>query len=56
MGKGRGSFHVDVAPFRPGAVICEFSGVDESAARKIYVAVSKKLPVRTVFVRGSGIS
>jgi ribosomal protein L16/L10AE len=49
MGKGRGGFSCDKAPIRPGHILCEFSGVEESIARKIHASLSKKLPVKTRF-------
>jgi ribosomal protein L16/L10AE len=50
MGKGRGGFHCEKSPTRPGQVLCEFSGLDISVARQLHRSLSKKLPVRTKFI------
>ena len=51
MGKGKGSVEFWVAVVKRGRVVCEISGVDESAARKILKLVTYKLPMKTKFVK-----
>lgn len=51
MGKGKGGVDHWVAVVKRGRVICEVSGVDEIAAKKILKGVSYKLPMKTRFVR-----
>lgn len=53
MGKGKGGFSTDKAPIRAGQVLCEFSGLEDKAARKLFASISKKLPVNTHFVYDS---
>lgn len=50
MGSGKGSVEFFVAPVRPGRVIFEMDGVDESVAREALRLAGTKLSVRTKFV------
>lgn len=50
MGSGKGAVDHYVAVVRPGTVLFEMDGVDESVAREALKLASYKLPVRTKFV------
>ncbi len=54
MGKGKGDpeFWVDV--IRPGRIIFEIEGVDETIAREAIRLASNKLPIKTRFVSREG--
>ena len=54
MGKGKGNPEVWVAPVRPGRILFELEGVDESVARRAMQLASAKLPVKTKFVVRKG--
>jgi large subunit ribosomal protein L16 len=51
MGKGKGAPEVWVAVVKPGRVLYEIEGVDESTAREAF-RWRYKLPIRTKFRRG----
>ncbi|MBE5743820.1 MAG: 50S ribosomal protein L16 [Clostridiales bacterium] len=50
MGSGKGSVEYWVAVVKPGRVMFEMSGVDESVAREAMRLAGHKLPVKTKFV------
>ncbi len=50
MGKGKGNPEGWVAPVKPGRVMFELEGVDESIARRAMELAAAKLPVKTRFV------
>jgi large subunit ribosomal protein L16 len=50
MGSGKGNPEYWVAVVRPGRVMFEMAGVDESLAREAMRLASHKLPVKTKFV------
>jgi len=50
MGKGKGNPEGWVAPVRPGRVMFELEGVDETTARRAMELASAKLPIKTRFV------
>ena len=50
MGKGKGSPEGWVAVVKPGRVMFELEGVEESIARRAMELASAKLPVKTRFV------
>ena len=50
MGSGKGSPEHWVAPVKPGRIMFELSGVDETLAREAMRKASHKLPVKTKFV------
>ena len=50
MGKGKGAPEAWVAVVKPGRVLFEMEGVEESVAREAMRLASHKLPVRTRFV------
>lgn len=53
MGKGKGNVEYWVAPIQPGRVMYEIQGVTEDAAREAFRLASRKLAVRTTFVKRS---
>jgi len=50
MGKGKGNPEGWVAPVKPGRVMFELEGVDESTARRAMELAAAKLPVKTRFL------
>jgi large subunit ribosomal protein L16 len=50
MGKGKGNPEGWVAPVKPGRVMFELEGVDESIARRAMDLAAAKLPVKTKFL------
>jgi len=50
MGKGKGSPEAWVAPVKPGRMLYEMEGVDESIAREAFRLAAHKLCVQTRFV------
>lgn len=51
MGKGKGALEYWVAVVKPGRIIYEISGVDETVAKEALRLASHKLPVATKFVK-----
>jgi large subunit ribosomal protein L16 len=50
MGNGKGSPEYYVAEIRPGKMLYEMDGVEESLAREAFKLASAKLPIATTFV------
>ena len=50
MGGGKGNPEYFVAEIRPGNVLYEMDGVDESTARQAFALAAAKLPLKTSFV------
>jgi large subunit ribosomal protein L16 len=50
MGKGKGNPEYWVAEIKPGKVLYEMDGVNESLAREAFRLASAKLPLPTIFV------
>jgi len=50
MGKGKGEPEFGTAEVRPGTMLYEVGGVDESVAKAALVRIAHKLPVKTRFV------
>jgi large subunit ribosomal protein L16 len=50
MGKGKGAPEYWVAVVKPGRVLYEIEGVDETTAREAMRLAAQKLPIRTKFV------
>ena len=50
MGKGKGSPEAWVAVVKPGRILFEMEGVDETMAREAMRLASHKLPIKTKFV------
>lgn len=53
MGKGKGAVEYWVAQIRPGKVLYEMEGVDETTAREAFELAARKLPIKTSFVKRS---
>ncbi len=53
MGKGKGAPEYWVAVVKPGRVMFEIAGVDETTAREAMRLASGKLPIKTKFVSTS---
>ena len=54
MGKGKGAPEAWVAVVKPGRILFEMEGVDESTAREAMRLASHKLPMKTKFVTRLG--
>jgi large subunit ribosomal protein L16 len=50
MGKGKGSPEYWVAVVKPGRILYEMEGVNESVAKEAFRLAAHKLPIRTTFV------
>ncbi|OGA67367.1 MAG: 50S ribosomal protein L16 [Betaproteobacteria bacterium RIFCSPLOWO2_12_FULL_65_14] len=50
MGNGKGNPEFFVAEIRPGKVLYEMDGVDETTARAAFALAASKLPLSTAFV------
>jgi large subunit ribosomal protein L16 len=50
MGKGKGAVDHWVAVVKPGRIIFEMSGIEESVAREAMRLAAHKLPIKTQFV------
>lgn len=55
MGKGKGNLEGWVAVVRPGRVLFEISGVNETIAREALRLASHKLPIKTKFYTKAGL-
>lgn len=51
MGKGKGSPDGWIAPIRPGKVMFEITGVDETKAKEAFRLAGHKLPIKVKFVK-----
>jgi large subunit ribosomal protein L16 len=56
MGKGKGNPEGWVAVVQPGRVLFELEGVPETIARQALRLASAKLPIKTKFVKRTGVS
>ncbi|MGH7482978.1 MAG: 50S ribosomal protein L16 [Longimicrobiales bacterium] len=54
MGKGKGNPELWVAVVKPGRVMFELEGVEESIARRAFDLAAAKLPVKTRFLTREG--
>jgi large subunit ribosomal protein L16 len=50
MGSGKGNPEFWVAEIKPGAVLYEMEGINETEAREAFKLAAAKLPLRTMFV------
>lgn len=50
MGSGKGNVDHWVAVVKPGRVLFEITGVEESSAREAFRRAAQKLPIKTQFV------
>ena len=51
QGKGKGNVEYWVCPVKPGRILYEMEGVEESLAKEAYALASAKIPVSTSFVK-----
>lgn len=51
MGKGKGSVEYWVSQVKPGTMLYEIQGVEESVARRALDLAAAKLPVNTIFAK-----
>jgi len=51
MGKGKGAPEYWVAVVKPGRIMFEVEGVSEELAREAMRLASRKLPIKTKFIR-----
>ncbi|MCH9645956.1 MAG: 50S ribosomal protein L16 [Proteobacteria bacterium] len=51
MGKGKGSVEYWIAQIKPGQMLFEMQGVDETVAREAFALASAKLPVSTKVIK-----
>lgn len=51
MGGGKGSVEFYVFPIKPGRIIFEMDGIDESQAREALQKAAAKLPIKTKIVK-----
>ena len=51
MGKGKGSVEYWVAQIKPGQILFEMQGVDETVAIEAFGLASAKLPVKTTIIK-----
>ena len=51
MGSGKGGVEYWAARVKPGRIMFELDGVDESVAREAFDKASAKLPIKTKFVK-----
>ena len=52
QGKGKGNVEYWVCPIKPGRILYEMEGVDESIAREALTLAAAKLPVGTNLLKG----
>ena len=55
MGKGKGSPEGFHCPVKPGTVLYEMAGVEESIAKEAFRLAAHKLPVKTKFAKREGL-
>ncbi len=51
MGGGKGTVEYYACPIRPGRIIFELGGIDESVAREAFRTATDKLPIKTKFIK-----
>ena len=51
MGGGKGSVEFYVYPIKPGRIIFELAGIDESIAKEAFRKATDKLPIKTKFIK-----
>ncbi|MBC8493414.1 MAG: 50S ribosomal protein L16 [Candidatus Thioglobus sp.] len=51
MGKGKGSVEYWIAQIKPGQMLFEMQGVDETVAREAFALAAAKLPVSTKVIK-----
>ena len=51
QGLGKGNVEFWVCPIKPGKILYEMEGVDETLAREAFDLASSKIPVSTSFIK-----
>ncbi len=51
MGKGKGAVEYWVAQIKPGQMLFEMQGVEETVAREAFQLATAKLPVKTIIIK-----
>lgn len=51
QGKGKGNVEFWVCPIKPGKILYEMEGVDETLAREAFALAASKIPVATTFIK-----
>ena len=51
QGKGKGNVELWVCNIKPGKILYEMEGADESLAREAFSLAASKLPVNTIFIK-----
>jgi len=51
QGKGKGNVEFWVCNIKPGKILYEMEGADESIAREAFSLAASKLPVNTIFIK-----
>ena len=51
QGKGKGNVEYWVCPIKPGKILYEMDGVDETLAKEAFALASAKIPVSTSFIK-----
>ena len=51
MGKGKGSVEYWVAQIKPGAMLFEMQGVEESIAKEAFALAAAKIPMKTAVIK-----
>jgi len=51
QGKGKGNVEFWVCPIKPGKILYEMEGVDETLAREAFALAASKIPVSTSFIK-----
>ena len=51
QGKGKGNVELWVCNIKPGKILYEMEGADESIAREAFSLAASKLPVNTIFIK-----
>ena len=51
QGKGKGNVELWVCNIKPGKILYEMEGADESIAREAFSLAASKLPIDTIFIK-----
>ena len=51
QGKGKGNVELWVSVIKPGKILYEMEGADESIAREAFSLAASKLPIDTIFIK-----
>ena len=51
QGKGKGNVELWVCNIKPGKILYEMEGADESLAREAFSLAASKLPIDTIFIK-----